>query len=40
MNEENLARKIHGEIEKETKESVTKSRGKSYILREQIEAKR
>ena len=40
MNEENLARNIHGEIEKETKESVTKSRGESYIIREQIKAKR
>lgn len=40
MNEEKLARNIQGEIEKETKESVTKSGGGSYILCEQIKAKR
>ena len=40
MNEEKLARNIRGDIEKKTKESVTKSGGESYILREQIKAKR
>ena len=40
MNEEKLARNIRGDIEKETKESVTKSRGESYVLRVQIKAKR
>lgn len=39
MNEEKLARNKLWDIEKETKESVTKSGG-AYILREQMKAKR